>query len=180
MKKIQRLAAYLLSALMLSGCAGNGVKDPVTTEHMQGEAVTPVAESLIGNPLIGDREKLMQLDYGDVSLGDGLFQQVYDNCMAYYDAITADDILWRLRKHAGLDVGSGRDLGWESGTTNAECCLSQLISAKARRYAVTGKQEDLQTVQDILTGYQEVIDAYGGYPLMYSAYFYEKNIACLY
>lgn len=176
MKKIQRLAAYLLSALMLSGCAGNGVKDPVTTEHMQGEAVTPVAESLIGNPLIGDREKLMQLDYGDVSLGDGLFQQVYDNCMAYYDAITADDILWRLRKHAGLDVGSGRDLGWESGTTNAECCLSQLISAKARRYAVTGKQEDLQTVQDILTGYQEVIDAYGGYPLMYSAYFYEKTL----
>lgn len=182
MKKKKSVIALVLSGvLLLSGCGGASdpaaaPTGPSATTPSQPGIFAPVTATLIGNSLIDDREKLMQFDYDDVTLQDGLFQQVYDGCMDYYDEITADDILWRLRKHAKLDVKTGRDLGWEAGTTNAECCLSQLISAKARRYAITGAEEDLQTVKDILTGYQEVINAYGGYPLMHNAYFYEKTL----
>ncbi len=129
------------------------------------------------NPLFGQRVKLLSFDYGDVKLYDGLYKQSFDGCMSYYDTLTADDILYRWRKVSGMDTKTGRDLGWATDTS-AECCIAQLISAKARRYAVTGAQSDLQLVKDVLQGYQEIITETGGYPLMYSAYFFEKTLRC--
>lgn len=173
MKKWNRvIAGTLASILMLSGCAGN---QPETTNPRPsgGNATTT---TLIGNPLADARQKLISFDYHDVALQDGLFKEIYDGCMEYYDELTASDILYRWRKHSGMDTKDGRDLGWEAGTTNPECCIAQLISAKARRYAVTKDPKDLQTVQEIVDGFQEIIDKTGSYPLMFSAYFYEKTL----
>lgn len=135
--------------------------------------------STISNPLVNEGALLKSFEYGDVSLQDGLYKQVFDSCLAYYGQLSADDILYRWRKVSGMDTKTGRDLGWESGTTNPECCIAQLISAKARYYAVTGEATDLQVVKDILNGYQEIIDKTGTYPLMYHAYFYEKTLCAL-
>ena len=135
--------------------------------------------STISNPLLTEGVLLKSFDYGDVSLSDGLYKETFDGCMAYYDQLSADDILYRWRKVSGMDTLTGRDLGWEAGTTNPECCIAQLISYKARYYAITGDSADLQLVKDILNGYQEIIDTTGGYPLMYHHYFYEKTLRAL-
>ena len=170
MKRRWKVAAMVLALSMAVSACGNTGKP--ATKPNQSSSV----ESKSNNPLIEDRIKLLTFDYDDVTLQDGLFKQVYDGCMEYYDALTADDILYRWRKNSGMDTKSGRDLGWEAGTTNPECCIAQLISAKARRYAITKKEENLQIVKDILSGYQEIIDQTGTYPQMYSAYFYEKTL----
>lgn len=182
MRKMHKImAAVLTGAMLLGGCAN--VANPAgttgltgSTEPLNTEVAPPPTQTQIGNPLADDREKLLSFDYDDVTLADGLFKEVFDGCMEYYDSITADDILYRWRKHSGIDTGSGRDLGWEAGTTNSECCLAQLVSAKARRYAITKDPEDLQTVQEIVDGYQEILDKTGSYPLVFSAYFYEKTL----
>ena len=135
--------------------------------------------STISNPLLTEGVLLKSFDYGDVTLNDGLYKETFDGCMAYYDQLSADDILYRWRKVSGMDTLTGRDLGWEAGTTNPECCIAQLISYKARYYAITGDSADLQLVKDILNGYQEIIDTTGGYPLMYHHYFYEKTLRAL-
>ena len=138
MKKRKILASLLAVATAfcsLAGCAG-----------------TPENGVIEDNPLAEARVKLEQFDYGDVKLTDGLFKDVYDGCLEYYGTLTADDILYCWREAAQMDTGSGRDLGWV-GTRNSECCIAQLISAKARRYAATGKEEDLQTVRDLLEGF---------------------------
>ena len=164
MKKRKILASLLAVATAfcsLAGCAGapeNGVIED--------------------NPLAEARVKLEQFDYGDVKLTDGLFKDVYDGCLEYYGTLTADDILYCWREAAQMDTGSGRDLGWV-GTRNSECCIAQLISAKARRYAATGKEEDLQTVRDLLEGFQEIVEKSGTYPRMWSQYFYEKTMRAL-
>ncbi len=175
-KVIKALPVMLAAALLFSGCAAKPGEDPTIATPPSEEQSFEIDTGLIGNPLYGNRVKLQSFDYGDITLKDGLFKQVFDGCMAYYHELTADDILWRWRKNAGMDVGSGRDLGWESGKTNAECCLAQLISAKARYYAVTGDENDLQVVKDILDGYQEIVNKTGTYPMMFSAYFYEKTL----
>lgn len=169
MKKRGKVTATVLAVCLLCSACG-GTSKPGDSGQTEG------VESKSHNPLIEDRIKLLTFDYDDVTLQDGLFKTTYDQCMAYYDALTADDILYRWRKNSGMDTRTGRDLGWESGTTNSECCIAQLISAKARRYEITKAEKDLQTVQNILTGYQEVIDKAGTYPLVYSAYFYEKTL----
>ena len=120
--------------------------------------------------------ELQSFGYNSVTLSSGLYKQTYDGCMDYYGQLTADDILYRWRKNAGMDTLTGRDLGWEKGPTNPECCIAQLISAKARAYAVSGNQADLQVVEDILNGFQEVIDTLHDYPGVYTAYFYEKTL----
>ena len=120
--------------------------------------------------------KLQSFDYNSVTLNSGLYKQTFDGCMDYYGQLTADDILYRWRKNAGMDTLTGRDLGWESGATNPECCIAQLISAKARAYAISQNEADLQLVKDILSGFQEVINKTNGYPGVYNAYFYEKTL----
>ncbi len=162
-KSIRTIAFVLAAVTLLGGCGGAATKPNGSNSTTQGD-----------NPLADAREKLVSFDYDDVTLSDGLFKNVFDGCMEYYDGLTADDILYRRRLRSGMDTKSGRDLGWEAGTTNAECCVEQLISAKARRYAITGDEADLQLVKEILAGYQEIIDKTGEYPLMFSAYFYEK------
>ena len=133
----------------------------------------------ISNPLSSEGVLLKSFDYSDVTLQDGLYKETFDGCLAYYDQLSADDILYRWRKDSGMDTKTGRDLGWESGTTNPECCLAQLISYKARLYAITGDAEDLQLVKDILNGYQEIVDTTGRYPQILHAYFYEKTLRAL-
>ncbi len=167
MKKWSRVLAGLLAVLLLAGCGGNG-QSPVSTKPTDAEQST-------NSGTANSRELLYGFDYDDVTLTDGMFKDTFDNCMAFYDQLTADDILYRWRKKAGIDTATGRDLQWEAESAS-ECCLAQLISAKARRYAVTGAEEDKQIVQDILDGYQEIIDKTGDHPLMYSAYFYEKTL----
>lgn len=130
----------------------------------------------INQKVVQDSSKLVSFDYGDVILHDGLFKDHYDGCMEYYDTLTADDLLWHWRTSYGLDTEDGRDLGWVNGDTNAECCVAQLISAKARRYAITRDASDLQVVQEIVADYQDIVKKAGTHPLMYNQYFYEKAI----
>lgn len=111
------------------------------------------------NPLYNETVKLLQFDYGDVTLLDGMFKDVYDGCMEYYDSLTADDILYTYRVKAGLDTRTGRDLGWMPSEGWGQCGLGQLISAKARRYAVTNDPDDLALVQEIVDGYLEIAAA---------------------
>lgn len=171
MKKRTRVVALMLAtSMVLCACGGTGTTPKAPSDQSGSET------SNSDNPLMGDKEKLLSFDYGDVTLLDGMFKDVYDGCMAYYDSLTADDILYRWRKVSGMDTKNGRDLGWEAGTVNPECCVAQLISAKARRYAITQDENDLKLVQDIVDGYQEIIEETGSYPLMFSAYFYEKTL----
>lgn len=171
MKKCISMVSLLLAlAIMLTACAGGG-NESTEPSATGGQSTVP---SRIGNPLAENREKLLAFDYDQVVLEDGLLKQTFDGCMEYYDQLTADDILYRWRKVSGMDLKTGRDLGWEAGTTNPECCVTQLISAKARRYAISHDEQTKQTVQDILDGYQEILDTTGSYPLIHSAYFYEK------
>ena len=125
---------------------------------------------------VQDSSKLTAFEAGEVTRSSGLFKDVYDGCMAYHDTLTADDLLYHWRSSYGLDTEDGRDLGWTSGTTAPECCVAQLISAKARRYAITQKEEDLRTVQEIVDGYRDVVEKTETHPLMYNQYFFEKAL----
>lgn len=174
-KRLSATATILCAMLFCFSCGTAGQSDSsgrTSSEPGGNHAV------LADNPLREDRVKLLQFDYGDVTLTDGLFKDVFDGCMDYYDSLSADDILYCWREAVQMDTGDGRDLGWV-GTNNGECCIAQLISAKARRYAVTKSEEDLQLVKDILQGFEEIVDVSGTYPRMWSQYFYEKTLRAL-
>lgn len=110
------------------------------------------------NPLYNDKVKLLQFNYDEVTLLDGIYKEVYNGCMEYYDSLTADDVLYVWRTKAGVDTKTGRDLGWFPATGNGQCGLGQLVSAKARKYAVTKATEDLEVVQQIIDGYLELME----------------------
>ncbi|MBQ2916377.1 MAG: glycoside hydrolase family 127 protein [Clostridia bacterium] len=149
MKKIlAATAAAVMTVSTLASCTGP------QSELLSFEPETNIA----GNPLYDDSVKLLQFDYNEVTLLDGMYKEVYDGCMEYYDTLTADDVLYVWRTFAGVDTKTGRDLGWFPAKGNGQCGLGQLVSAKARKYAVTKAPEDLEVVQQIVDGYLELME----------------------
>ena len=78
MKKCISMVSLLLAlAIVLTACAGGGNES--TEPSATGGQST--VQSLIGNPLAENREKLLAFDYDQVVLEDGLLKQTFDGCM---------------------------------------------------------------------------------------------------
>lgn len=135
MKKIICFLFSVLFAFLMVGCSGN--------EKLEQS----------DNPLQENRVKLMQFDYGDVTLGDGLFKDVYDGAKEYYLGISVDDMLYGVRSALGLDAKTGKDLGAFGSGGNV---LGQWISGNARFYAALKTPELQARVQELCDGIDEI------------------------
>jgi len=166
MKKFLAMsAAAVMTVSILSSCSN---KTPTLLNFIPQKEI---AVSAIDNPLYNDTVKLLQFNYGDITLFDGMYKDVYDGCMEYYDSVTVDDILYTWRKSVGLDTKTGRDLDWSQ-----QCCLGQLISSKARKYATTNDPKDLDTVQYLVDSYLELAEIAGVQVGIWGPYNYEKRV----
>ena len=136
---------------------------------------SPAASAEVENPIAGNRVKINQFDYGDITLQDGMYKTALDNCLDYYSDLTADDILLIYRSWAGLPVGSGRwDLDWEN-----ECIVPQLISAVARQYAYTGDPNVLEKCNQLADGLEDIGTASKHFSKCDSTYTYEKMLRAM-
>ena len=149
-KILAAVATAVIGTSLITSCS-NAI-EPTLSKFMP-------ENSLEENPLYNETVKLLQFDYDEVTLLDGMFKEVYDGCLEYYDSLTADDILYTYRVKAGLDTKTGRDLNWMPTDRWGQCGLGQLISAKARKYAITNDPKDIEVVQQIIDGYLEIAQA---------------------
>jgi DUF1680 family protein len=180
MKK--RLLILTLSLLMcltaFFGCAD-------TNDHNKGEngdGEEPILISL-ENPLKYERNKLLQFDFDDVTVQDGIYKDTIDSSMAFYfegsdddySGLSADDILYRYRYMTGITPNPGRDLDWMTNTGHgAEHIVPQLISAAARYYAYTKADKDLQRCIQLADGFEQVGQKSKYMATGNSTYMYEK------
>lgn len=165
MKGIKRILSVALGCLLvfsMIGCSGNG-----KTEESD-------------NPLKENRIKLMQFDYGDVALRDGLFKETYDRAKEYYLGISVDDMLYGMRSSLGMDTKSGKDLGGFGTGSNV---LGQWISGNARYCAALGTQELQARVEELCDGIDEITKIspfFNDGKMMYSFEKYLRGVLDLY
>lgn len=136
MKKAIALGMAVLMAFGLAGCAGS--------EPEQKENDNPIAEN---------RMKLLQFDYGDVSLGEGMFKDTYDEAKAYYLGISVDDMFYGIRRLLYLNTRTGKDLGNFGTGSNV---LGQWISGNARFCAALGTPELKARAKEIASALDEI------------------------
>ena len=108
-------------------------------------------------------QKLCSLNYGDVTLLDGPFQEAFEREYEYYMGISADDMLFELRKAILLDTKRATSLHYneqlcyESEFYNGYTVLGQWLQAFARFYHATGREEAKQKALDLVDGLAEIV-----------------------
>ncbi|RXZ62038.1 hypothetical protein ESZ91_06510 [Candidatus Borkfalkia ceftriaxoniphila] len=135
MKKTAIFLACALIAALLVGCAPEESKEKSD------------------NPLMENRVKLLEFDYGDVTLTDGIFKDTYESAADYYLGLSVDDMLYGQRKAVLLDTGAGKDLGGFGAGGNV---LGQWIQGNARYCAALGTPELKARVTELCDGLYEI------------------------
>ena len=162
-----------LLVLMLAGVIALGAFAGCSLKQETDKPTTSV-----DNPLAENRIKLMQFDYGDVVLGNGIFKDVYEGAKEYYLGLSVDDMFYGIRSYLHLDTKTGEDLGgnYQTGDT----VLGQWISGNARYYAAE-KTPALKTrVAEIADAVDEVTKKNPLFTGGISLYTFEKNLqGCL-
>ena len=132
----------------------------------------------VDNPLAENRIKLMQFDYGDVTLGEGIFKEVYDGAKEYYLGLSVDDMFYGIRNYLHLDTKTGKDL--EGNYQTGDTVLGQWISGNARYYAAEKTPELKTRMTEIADAVDEVTKKKPLFTGGISLYTFEKHLqGCL-
>ena len=102
----------------------------------------------------------MQAKGNCVKLRAGSFQDAYEKCYRYYQNIPAEDILYELRKRAGLDTRGGKSLHNEEGSwfRLGGDVIGQWMQAYCAFYETTQDYALKQKLNALLDGLEEVME----------------------
>lgn len=114
-----------------------------------------------------DTYKLRSLDYDEIEWLAGPMKEAFEEDYEYYMNLDVDDMMFEMRKKAGLDVKGGKSLASEAGSWYhlGANVLGQWLQAYARFYRSTHREKAKEQAKKLVDGLKEIAP--------FSPYFYD-------
>lgn len=142
MKKTLIALLLTISCLFMVSCGKN--TQVITT--------TKDTYDYSGNPNEDEIVKLNSFTYGDITLYDSLYKDVFDGCLEYYMSLTPDDILYNINRYIQPGYSEGEDIGVGAGGN----VVGQWMQAYARFYDATKDPLVLEQCTKIMNSMNEL------------------------